>query len=299
MLGAFAADGRFWKGNLHGHSTASDGNLTPAAACAAYKAAAYDFTCVTDHFRKNYGYPITDTAPFRDSTFTTIIGAELHAPATSRGVEWHVLAVGLPLDFAPPAQGETGPALARRARDAGAFVAIPHPHWYQLQPEDGAALDAAQAVEVLNYTSAVHTDRGDGLVFYDTMLSRGHRLGAIAVDDSHWKNGDAFGAWVMVKAPELSPEALLGALHAGHYYASEGPEIHDIRRNGDMLDIHCTPARAIMLVGPVSQSARDHGTNLTRASLPLDRFEGGWCRAVVVDAAGRRAWSNPLWLDRS
>ena len=297
MLDAFSQEGRFWKGNLHGHSDASDGNLSPAAACAAYKAAGYDFTCVTDHFRAQYGYPITDTAAFRDDGFTTIIGAELHAPHTSRGVEWHILAVGLPLDFAPPAPEETGPDLARRAREAGAFVAIPHPHWYQLQAEDGEALDAAQAVEVLNYTSAVHTDRGDGLVFYDTMLSRGHRLGAIAVDDSHWKNGDAFGAWVMVKAQERTPDALLRALHAGHYYASEGPEIHDIRRNGDRLDLRCTPARAILLVGPVSQSAREHGHGLTQASLPLEPFAGGWCRAVVVDAAGRRAWSNPLWLD--
>lgn len=297
MIDAFSATGRFWKGNLHGHSNHSDGALSAAEACAAYKAAGYDFTCVTDHFREQYGYPITDTTAFRGEGFTTIIGAELHAPQTSRGVDWHILAVGLPLDFAPPSLQETGPDLARRARDVGAFVAIAHPHWYQLQPEDGEALDAAQAVEVLNYTSAVHTDRGDGLVFYDTMLSRGHRLGAIAVDDSHWKNGDAFGAWVMVKAAELTPEALVQALHAGHYYASEGPEIHDIRRSGDMIEIHCTPARAIMLVGPISQSARAHGRNLTRATLPLDRFEGDWCRAVVVDAAGRRAWSNPIWLD--
>ncbi len=297
MLDAFAANGRFWKGNLHGHSTGSDGKLSAAQACAAYKAAGYDFTCVTDHFRENYGFPITDTTPFRDAAFTTIIGAELHAPATSRGVEWHILAVGLPQDFPPPAPDETGPQLARRARAAGAFVAIPHPHWYQLQTEDGEALDAAQAVEVLNYTSAVHTDRGDGLVFYDTMLSRGHRLGAIAVDDSHWKNGDAFGAWVMVKASDLTPEALLSALHAGHYYASEGPEIHDISRDGNRLEIHSTPAQAILLVGAVSQSARAHGRSLTRATLPLDGFKGGWCRAVVVDAGGRRAWSNPLWLD--
>ncbi len=297
MLEAFAADGRFWKGNLHGHSTGSDGKLTPAEACAAYKSAGYDFTCVTDHFRTTYGYPVTDTGPFRDATFTTIVGAELHAPETSRGVEWHILAVGLPLDFAPPAPNESGPALARRARAAGAFIAIPHPHWYQLQVEDGEALDAAQAVEVLNHTSAVHADRGDGLVFYDTMLSRGHRLGAIAVDDSHWKNGDAFGAWVMVKAPALTPEALLAALHAGHYYASEGPEIHDIRREGDALVLQCTPARSILVVGAVSQSAQAHGRSLTSARLPLDRFAGGWCRAVVIDASGRRAWSNPLWFE--
>jgi hypothetical protein len=298
MLDAFSAPGRFWRGNLHGHSTQSDGALDPAEVCAAYREAGYNFTCVTDHFRARFGFPLTDTTALREDGFTTLLGAELHAPATSRGADWHILAVGLPPDFAPPAEGEDGPALARRARDAGAFVAIAHPHWYNLQPEDGAALDAAHAVEVYNHTSFVHTDRGDGAVFLDGLLSAGRRLGAIAVDDSHWKRDDAFGGWVMVKAETNAPDALLAALHAGHYYASQGPEIHDIRRDGDAIEIACTPAAAVLLVGPVSTNARRNGRNLTRARLPLDVFRGGWCRAVVVDALGRRAWSNPLWLDR-
>jgi len=296
MLDPFSAPGRFWRGNLHGHSSASDGRKTPAEACQAYIDAGYDFTCLSDHFREIYSYPITDTRPFRTDGFTTLIGAELHGPATSRGVDWHVLAVGLPLDFAPPAEGETGPALSRRAADAGAFVAIAHPHWYQLQPQDGADLDAAHAVEVYNHTSAVHCDRGDGAVFLDAMLSEGRRLMAVAVDDSHWKNGDAFGGWVMVKADENTPEALLAALHAGRFYASQGPEFHDIAREGDEIVIRSSPVEAIMLVGPVSQSSRQHGRNLTRARLDLSPFAGTWCRAVLVDAMGRRAWSNPLWL---
>mgnify|MGYP000066980965 CR=1 FL=1 len=297
MLNAFSAPGRFWRGNLHGHSTASDGAIEPAEVCAAYRAAGYDFTCVTDHFRARFGYPLTDTTALRDDGFTTLLGAELHAPETSRGAEWHILAVGLPVDFAPPSADEDGPAIARRARAAGAFVAIAHPHWYNLQPEDGVALDAAHAVEVYNHTSFVHTDRGDGAVFLDGLLSAGRRLGAIAVDDSHWKRDDAFGGWVLVKAEENTPEALLAALHAGHYYASQGPEIHDIRRDGDVIEITCSPASAVLLVGPVSSNARRNGRNLTRARLPLDAFHGGWCRAVVVDSLGRRAWSNPLWLD--
>lgn len=296
MMNAFEAPGRFWRGNLHGHSNLSDGALSPQDVCEAYRREGYDFITISDHFREKYGYPVTDTRPYRNDRFTTLIGAELHAPQTSRGVEWHLLSVGLPLDFAPPAADETGVSLARRAADAGAFVAIAHPHWYQLTIEDAQSIDAAHAVEVYNHTSHVNTERGDGLVIFDGLLSEGHRLNAIAVDDSHWHADDAFGGWVMVKAEENTPEALLAALKAGQFYATQGPEIHSISREGDELVIHCSPASTVIIVGPVSQNARQHGRSLTEARLPLSKISGEWCRAVVIGSDGRRAWSNPLWF---
>lgn len=296
LIDAFEAEGAFLRGNLHGHSSNSDGVLEPEAVCGLYRDHGYDFVSVTDHFREAYGFPVTDTRAFRDGAFTTIVGAELHGPVTSRGVDWHILAVGLPLDFAPPGEGESGPELARRAADAGAFVGIAHPHWYQLQIEDGEALKAAEAVEVYNHTNQVNTDRGDGLVFYDAMLSRGHRLNCIAVDDSHMKADDTFGGWVMVKSARNTPEALLAALKAGEFYSSQGPEIHQIAFADDHVVVRCSPAETVMLVGPASLNERVHGRSLTSARLKFAKFGNSWCRAVVVDRCGRRAWSNPHWF---
>ena len=37
-LSAFTANGRFWRGNLHTHSTRSDGVLAPAEVCRRYRA---------------------------------------------------------------------------------------------------------------------------------------------------------------------------------------------------------------------------------------------------------------------
>src|SRR2546425_8127200 len=97
----FAKPGRFYRGNIHTHSTRSDGRTKPAEVIAAYRDHDYDFLALTDHFLENYGFPIVDTREFRSETFTTILGAELHAPRTEIGERWHILAVGLPLDFAP------------------------------------------------------------------------------------------------------------------------------------------------------------------------------------------------------
>ena len=78
---AFTAPGRFWRGNLHTHSTRSDGVLAPEEVCRRYRAEGYDFMALTDHFVGAYGYPIVDTVPFRTEGFTTILGAELHSGA--------------------------------------------------------------------------------------------------------------------------------------------------------------------------------------------------------------------------
>ena len=52
-----------------------------------------------------------------------------------------------------------------------------------------------------------------------------------------------------------------------------------------------------MAMGRGSAGAFVHGSDLRSARLKLDKFHsGGWLRVVVTDAAGRRAWSNPVWL---
>jgi predicted metal-dependent phosphoesterase TrpH len=149
----FRQPGRFFKGNLHTHSTRSDGALEPEAVVATYRERGYDFLALTDHFLAPFDFPLTDTRAFRDANFTTLLGAELHAPETEHGEFWHLLAVGLPLDFAPTQPEETGPALAARAAEAGAFVGIAHPAWYTLTLADAISIEVAHAVETYNTVS--------------------------------------------------------------------------------------------------------------------------------------------------
>ena len=209
----FEQPGRFWRGNLHTHSTLSDGVLEPAEVCRRYKAQGYDFIALTDHFIGQYGYPIAETEPFRDNAFTTILGAELHSGAMENGELWHILAVGLPKDFTPshtpgflPVEGqESGAALAQRARDAGAYVAIAHPEWSGLTMADARSIEAAHAVEIYNHGCAMEADRPHGFYVLDQLLTEGRRLTLCATDDAHFGFDDHFGGWVMVKAEANDP----------------------------------------------------------------------------------------------
>lgn len=291
----FHKPGRFWRGNLHTHSTLSDGVLAPEAVVQFYRDAGYDFISLTEHFWPSYGFKIADTRGLRRNNFTTIFGAELHGPVNTRGEEWHILAVGLPLDFAPRREGETGRALADRALAAGAFVGIAHPQWSGLSYSDGEALAHVHAVEIYNHGCFVDSDRGDGLVLWEQLLAAGHRLTGYAADDAHFATPDAGGGWVMVKADALEPDLLLAALKRGDYYSSQGPQLHDIEIAGDEVSVACSPVRSVIVIGRGQASRARHGLSMTRATLPLDPFGSGYVRIIAIDDQGRRAWSNPIW----
>jgi hypothetical protein len=294
---AFLAPGQFWRGNIHTHSTRSDGALEPGEVCRRYREAGYDFLCLSDHFLGKYGFPITDTVPFRTNSFTTILGAEVHAPANSHDEKWHILTAGLPADFAPTTDSETGVELAARARAAGAFVGIAHPQWSGLTAEDGRAmLGHAHAVEIYNHGCALESVRGDGTYLLDLLLNGGHRLTAYAADDAHFRFDDAFGGWMMVKAEANQPEALLSAMKAGHSYSTQGPLIEGFAVSNGAARIECSPARNVALVGRGTRVAHQFRENLTRVELPTAQFKGDWFRLVVTDAAGKCAWSNPVWI---
>jgi len=305
---AFSNSGRFYRGNLHTHSTFSDGQLEAAEVCRRYKAQGYDFIALTDHFVGAFDYPISDTRGFRDKDFTTIIGTELHSGAMDNGELWHILAVGLPFDFAPTNtpvfhpidDQETGPEVARRAVDAGAFVSIAHPEWSGLTEADALSIEAAHAVEIYNHGCLVESDRARGFHTADFLANQGRRLNFIATDDAHFRYGDkdAFGGWVMVKAEENEPDALLTALKAGAMYSSTGPDLVDITVDGNTVHVRSSAVVGVVVQGAGVATAATFGDTMTMAEVECARLENSpWIRVTVFDAAGRAAWSNPIWRD--
>lgn len=301
----FSAPGKFYRGNLHTHCTGSDGILGAQEVCRRYQNEGYDFICMTDHFVGLFDYPITDTSAWRNENFTTILGAELHTGIMGNGNLWHILAIGLPLDFTPPDAphfkpvdgSETAADLAQRARDAGAFVAIAHPHWSGMSQADACTITAAHAVEIYNFGCVVDNDRGEGFLTLEHLLNRGRQLNLIAADDAHFNTPDHFGGWVMVKAQENSPDALLDALKAGQFYSSSGPEINDIRFTEKGIEVDCSSVVTIIIQGKGTSMATLHGKSMTTEQMSLDRLaDSPWLRVTVIDRAGKRAWSNPIWL---
>lgn len=294
----FARPGQFYKGNLHTHSTRSDGGLPPEDVCAFYRRMGYDFLSITDHFMQRFGWPITDTRPFEWPDFVTLPGAELHAGQTSVGEIWHILANGLPFDFAPPAPDESAPALAQRALAAGAFVTCAHPSWYALSEADVLALGPVHAIETMNGISADHNDRIDSWAIFEALLAQGHRYTALTTDDAHFNvHDDRCRAWTWVKSEALTPDAILAALKGGHYYSSSGPQIFSVEFSAKSVYIRCSPVESLFVTGKGAKSSYLHGRGLIEGELPRARLgDSPYCRITVRDAHGGRAWTNAVWF---
>ena len=73
----------------------------------------------------------------------------------------------------------------------------------------------------------------------------------------------------------------------------------------DELQIECSPVDTIIVAGGTSRSAVQTGRSISGASIDLTRLESGftrsdpspWLRVTLIDANGRRAWTNPVWRD--
>jgi hypothetical protein len=296
----FPKTGKFWRGNLHTHTDRSDGTLSPEEVCAYYRDNGYDFLALTDHYMERFGYPLTDVPSMRTDTFLPIVGAELHAGQTSYSGLWHILAVGLPLDFPGNLADETGPQIAARAMQAGAFVAAAHPAWYNLCEADVLSLGPVHAIETYNGTSADHNDKPDSWYMLDALLAQGHRYFACATDDTHFHplRSDALRGWVMVKAEALTQDNILNALKQGHFYSSTGPDLLDIQvEPGERVVVRCSPASSIFITGTGWHARHQHGVGLRSAEFSLTDWTSPYFRVTVRDRHGERAWSNPIWLE--
>jgi hypothetical protein len=285
----FSAPGHWYKASLHVHTSRSDGRLSPEDALAWYRSHGYDVVALTDHRKLMPGTPATE-----QDGLLTIAGSELDGPG------YHLVALGArslpePLDHLEAQAAVTG------VRSAGGVAIIAHPYWTGQTSSEIAELDGVHGIEVFNTVCEQERGLGHARQTWDELLEAGVRVWGLAVDDTHWIADEAGQGFVMVRAPELTEEAILAALADGSFYASQGPVIHDLRLvegdEGLSLRVHCSPCARIVFyaAGPLGKAfwPTAHSV-LGTAQMPLSRQQI-YLRVECTDAAGRTAWSNPVF----
>jgi hypothetical protein len=181
---------------------------------------------------------------------------------------------------------------------AGAYVAVAHPYWYNLTETDALSLGPVHAIEIFNGTSLDHSDRPDSWYMLEMLSERGYRYTACATDDAHFNPNrhDAGLGWVWVKSESLTSESLLQALKDGYYYSSTGPEIFDIEVTQNTVHVRCSPAERIFVTGRGYHARTAWGNGIIEGEFDITNMNSPYLRITVRDAQGGRAWSNPIWL---
>ena len=289
-----------YRGNLHGHSTHSDGLLSAKAVIKTYADLGYDFTCLSDHLWIDDNYAaksVYDGRSLDREGFITLPSAELHCYGKNLDQDgvWHIVANGLPTDFACPDEKESAADLIERAQAAGAYVSLAHPEWYTMTTNEALLVSAADAVEIYNHSCVLSSARGSGIMIADFLLNTGHKISFTATDDSHFHLPDFAGGWVMVAAPELSQDSIIAAFKAGHHYSSTGADFTDISIEEGMLTIQTTPVQNIVLSGEGHSALACQGNNITVARFNLSEFASKWFRITARGSSNQMAWSNPYF----
>jgi len=297
VLDAFTAEGRWYRGNLHLHTTHSDGRLSPAEAVQMYRRRGYDFLAITDHWH------LTDPDELEaGDDFLLVPGEEINGYHEPADMIWH--AVGLFPEREVPRTVDQPPQWGIDAlREVGADAVLAHPYWSGNQVDEILALEGLFAIEIYNTTCQRGPGRGHSLVHWDGLWHAERRLWGLAVDDAHRPPYDGLQGWIILKAPALTLQAVREALRAGHFYSTTGPEIKHLAIEDGHVSVRCSPCEAIRAqsnrwMGRSAYADAEFGGPghpLTEARLPIID-EAAYVRVTCTDAAGHSAWSNPITL---
>ncbi len=276
--------------NLHTHTTCSDGALSPEETAAFYKARGYDCIAITDHWKYHASGEL--------GGLRILSGAEYNIGFDCAAGVWHIVALGCEQE---PCliQANAPQTILDEICRCGGMPVLAHPAWSLNTAAQAAALHGFEATEIFNSVSAAGQSKrpysGD---FADTAACMGQHYPLLAADDTHhFDEMDGGVAWIMLECEaNASDRALLDAIRAKKFYATQGPEVH-LTRDGDWAVVHCSPASHIAFLSNAAwaQGHGHWGEGMTEAACKLQPYET-FIRAEVTDCEGKTAWSNILTL---
>ena len=315
----------YYKANLHGHSTESDGVLTPEEVKKAYKEQGYSVIALTDHEH------LIDNSYLNDENFIILTSCEVaikEFPDMSTLVKTDMKVCHLNFiskradnvdtpcyssvydhfwndgnkdkivhtcgEYERVHTGESISDMIRLANENGFLVTYNHPRWSLENASDYLGYKGLWAVEI--YNTAVNRD---GLYeydinVYDDILRNGEKLACVSADDSH-NPGHFFGGWVMINTDDFSYDGIIKALENHNFYASTGPVIKSLAiegnkailtyEKGTYAAISCKSRRSKKIF-----AENPGGENVAVFDILPDK--DGYVRFDVVDEEGNRANTN-------
>ena len=282
-------DSTHWlRGNLHAHTTVSDGVCPPEEVIADYERRGYDFLAISDHDR------FVPPEDHRGRTGMTLIGG---VETSANGP--HILHVDARQAVEPVRDRQ---AVLDEIQRQGGFAVLNHPNWqahFDHFPQASMeTLEGYAGIEIYNGVierlegSALATDR------WDRLLGAGRKVWGFAHDDSH-RPGDVGLAWNVVQSDDRGAEAILLALRQGRFYASTGVTVRSVVVEGTTIRVKTGDAQRIRFISRLGVIQATLDSPEASFTLPEDEDEARkllYVRAECYGIGGRCAWTQPVFI---
>jgi hypothetical protein len=300
---------QWYRGNTHTHTLNSDGDSSPDEVVRWYREHGYDFLVLTDH---NVLTSVEGLAALHgaDSAFLVIPGEEV----TDRFGPKPIHVNGLDVNRLVPPQGGASvvEVLQRNVdaiRTADGVPHINHPNFgWAITADELRQVENTRLFEIFNGHPMVNNLGGGGVPgleeVWDTLLTSGRLMYGIAVDDAHhfkrpWDRTSSKPGqgWVMVRAADLTAEAILQALERGDFYASTGVTLRrvDVTDRSLTVEVQATTFSRyrIQFIGQGGRLLHESTEAMVTYS-----FSGNerYVRARVLESNGDMAWTQPVFV---
>ncbi len=273
------------RGNLHAHSTLSDGLLEPQKVIDAYAERGYGFLELSDHDR------LADRRALEayDSRGVVLIpGNEISAGGP------HIQHVNASALVAPDPDRQK---VIDAIRGSGGFSVVNHPNWLERFDHCPiASLESWQGyagIEIYNGVIGRLAGSPEATGKWDMLLAHGRRVWGFGSDDFH-RPEDLALAWNVAFCTDRTAAAVVAALSAGAFYASTGVVISDVRVEGASISVETENARKVVAVVDYGRRiAKSAGSALTvevPAGARYVRFECFGC-------GEEQAWTQPFFVE--
>lgn len=269
------------KGNLHTHTTLSDGELPPNETLEAFIRRGYDYVALTDH----------DVVALPDEERYPQI---LFLPGVEHSAQQHILRVNVTSTLPHDLSYQTVIDLTVQA---GGLVVLNHPNWgdnfNHWRDPQLSSLERYHGIEIYNNVieylegSPLATDR------WDRLLSSGKQVWGYANEDTHrtWQIGSA---WNMVNVRQRSKAEVVEALKTGRFYASTGIALEEIVVQDNYWHVRSAGAKMLRLISLHGEVVEEVKAASAVFSLNKARV---YARIEAIGDSSARAWTQPVFLE--
>ena len=303
---------RWYRGNIHAHTSRSDGDASPDSVIDWYRRHGYDFLVLSD--RQPLTLPEGPAGTRCPRGPLLIPGEEVSVRINEGRTAVHINAIGISRLVRPACCGDVVSTLQANVdavRAAGGIACINHPNYtWAFDHRAIAQVTGASLLEVFNGHPWVNQHGAPGRPsceeIWDGVLGAGKVIFGVATDDSHHYKDFASSqanpgrGWVVVRAEELTAQAIVEALASGEFYASTGVVLAEVESTQQYISVRIEAERDFVYAtsflgrGGVT-CAEVVGAEATYVM----RGDEGYVRAVVKSSCGPKAWTQPVVLGGS